>query len=38
MVVYDACRKCNGSAVVVCPGGGYGILAIDLEVMKLPPG
>jgi acetyl esterase/lipase len=31
MVVYDACRKCNGSAVVVCPGGGYGILAIDLE-------
>jgi len=31
LVVYDACRNCNGSAVVVCPGGGYGILAIDLE-------
>ena len=31
LVVFDACRNCNGSAVIVCPGGGYGILAIDLE-------
>jgi hypothetical protein len=23
--------KANGAAVVVCPGGGYGILAMDLE-------
>ncbi|HSI10440.1 MAG TPA: alpha/beta hydrolase [Chthoniobacter sp.] len=23
--------KANGTAVVVCPGGGYGILALDLE-------
>jgi acetyl esterase/lipase len=23
--------KANGAAVVVCPGGGYGILALDLE-------
>ena len=31
LLVFDACRTCNGSAVIICPGGGYGILAIDLE-------
>jgi acetyl esterase/lipase len=31
LLVFDACRNCNGSAVIICPGGGYGILAIDLE-------
>ena len=31
MVVYNNCRNCSGAAVIVCPGGGYGILAIDLE-------
>lgn len=31
MVVYNNCRNCNGAAVIVCPGGGYSILAIDLE-------
>lgn len=31
LVVYDNCRNCNGAGVIVCPGGGYGILAIDLE-------
>ncbi len=29
--VFDACRNCNGSAVIVCPGGGYNILAIGHE-------
>lgn len=24
-------KKANGTAVIVCPGGGYGILAMDLE-------
>lgn len=31
MVVYNNCRNCSGAAVIVCPGGGYEILAIDLE-------
>ncbi|MBF0197556.1 MAG: alpha/beta hydrolase, partial [Planctomycetes bacterium] len=32
LVVYKANpEKANGSAVVICPGGGYNILAIDLE-------
>lgn len=31
MLFYDNCRTANGAAVIVCPGGGYGILAIDLE-------
>jgi len=29
--VFDACRNCNGAAVIVCPGGGYNILAIGHE-------
>src|ERR1035437_911175 len=28
----------NGSAVIVCPGGGYQILAYDLEGTEIPPG
>jgi len=31
LLVFDSCRNCNGSAVIICPGGGYSILAIDLE-------
>ena len=32
MIVYRANReRANGAAVIVCPGGGYGILAIDKE-------
>lgn len=31
MVVFDACHNCTGAAVIVCPGGGYGILAIGHE-------
>jgi acetyl esterase/lipase len=32
VIVYQASKKNrNGAAVVVCPGGGYGILAWDLE-------
>ena len=29
--VFDACTDCNGSAVIICPGGGYNILAIEHE-------
>ena len=29
--VFDACTNCNGSAVIICPGGGYNILAIEHE-------
>ena len=28
-------KKANGTAVIVCPGGGYGILALDLEGTEL---
>ena len=31
MEVFDACTNCNGSAVIICPGGGYNILAIEHE-------
>lgn len=30
-------EKSNGGAVVVCPGGGYGLLAMDHEGMNLAP-
>ncbi|RPI25069.1 MAG: alpha/beta hydrolase [Acidobacteria bacterium] len=31
LVYLPPAEKANGSAVVVCPGGGYGVLAIDHE-------
>src|SRR4051812_20774797 len=31
VTVYPAKNKSNGAAMIVCPGGGYSILAIDLE-------
>ena len=31
LCVFNECSNNNGSAVIVCPGGGYSILAIDLE-------
>jgi acetyl esterase/lipase len=31
MIVYKPEGKASGTAVIICPGGGYGILAIDHE-------
>jgi len=31
MVVFDDCTNCKGAAVIICPGGGYGILAASHE-------
>ena len=31
LVVFDAGKTGNGAAVIISPGGGYGLLAIDLE-------
>jgi acetyl esterase/lipase len=31
ITIYTPKGKANGSAVIVCPGGGYSILALDLE-------
>ncbi|MEO8171424.1 MAG: alpha/beta hydrolase [Sediminibacterium sp.] len=31
VTIYTPAKSNNGAAVIVCPGGGYGILAIDLE-------
>src|ERR1700712_5912969 len=31
ITIYQPKKGANGSAVIVCPGGGYSILALDLE-------